>query len=228
MKKISKRHKENKKILDRKEPYSLSEAITVLKNTKKTKFDETLEIAIVLNKEKNKGENLAKGSSKLPHGTGKKIKIAVFASNDKVDEAKKAGADIVGNEDLIKKVNEGKIEFDLAISTPEMMKDLAPIASKLGPLGIMPNPKTKTVTDNLTETIKDFKEGQIQFKSEKAGIVHAGIGKVSFSNENLITNVKEFLDKVKKSKPDVIKGQFINKIYLSLSMGPSLKITSVK
>ena len=108
------------------------------------------------------------------------------------------------------------------------MKDLAPIASKLGPLGIMPNPKTKTVTDNLTETIKDFKEGQIQFKSEKAGIVHAGIGKVSFSNENLITNVKEFLDKVKKSKPDVIKGQFINKIYLSLSMGPSLKITSVK
>ena len=228
MKKISKRHKENKKILDRKEPYSLSEAITVLKNTKKTKFDETLEIAIVLNKEKNKGENLAKGSSKLPHGTGKKIKIAVFASNDKVDEAKKAGADIVGNEDLIKKVNEGKIEFDLAISTPEMMKDLAPIASKLGPLGIMPNPKTKTVTDNLTETIKDFREGQIQFKSEKAGIVHAGIGKVSFSNENLITNVKEFLDKVKKSKPDVIKGQFINKIYLSLSMGPSLKITSVK
>ena len=228
MKKISKRHKENKKILDRKEPYSLSEAITVLKNTKKTKFDETLEIAIVLNKEKNKGENLAKGSSKLPHGTGKKIKIAVFASNDKVDEAKKAGADIVGNEDLIKKVNEGKIEFDLAISTPEMMKDLAPIASKLGPLGIMPNPKTKTVTDNLTETIKDFREGQIQFKSEKAGIVHAGIGKISFSNENLITNVKEFLDKVKKSKPDVIKGQFINKIYLSLSMGPSLKITSVK
>lgn len=228
MKKISKRHKENKKILNKKEPYSLSEAITVLKNTKKTKFDETLEIAIVLNKEKNKGENLAKGSSKLPHGTGKKIKIAVFASNDKVDEAKKAGADIVGNEDLIKKVNEGKIEFDLAISTPEMMKDLAPIASKLGPLGIMPNPKTKTVTDNLTETIKDFKEGQIQFKSEKAGIVHAGIGKISFSNENLITNVKEFLDKVKKSKPDVIKGQFINKIYLSLSMGPSLKITSVK
>jgi len=228
MKKISKRHKENKKILNKKEPYSLSEAITVLKNTKKTKFDETLEIAIVLNKEKNKGENLAKGSSKLPHGTGKKIKIAVFASNDKVDEAKKAGADIVGNEDLIKKVNEGKIEFDLAISTPEMMKDLAPIASKLGPLGIMPNPKTKTVTDNLTETIKDFQEGQIQFKSEKAGIVHAGIGKISFSNENLITNVKEFLDKVKKSKPDVIKGQFINKIYLSLSMGPSLKITSVK
>ncbi len=228
MKKISKRHKENKKILNKKEPYSLSEAITVLKNTKKTKFDETLEIAIVLNKEKNKGENLAKGSSKLPHGTGKKIKIAVFASNDKVDEAKKAGADIVGNEDLIKKVNEGKIEFDLAISTPEMMKDLAPIASKLGPLGIMPNPKTKTVTDNLTETIKDFREGQIQFKSEKAGIVHAGIGKISFSNENLITNVKEFLDKVKKSKPDVIKGQFINKIYLSLSMGPSLKITSVK
>tara|TARA_Y100000310_G_C20497406_1_gene722242 strand:- start:133 stop:819 length:687 start_codon:yes stop_codon:yes gene_type:complete len=228
MKRISKRHKENKKSLNKKEPYSLAEAITVLKNTKKVKFDETLEIAIVLNKEKNKGENLAKGSSKLPHGTGKKIKIAVFASSEKIDEAKKAGADIVGNEDLIKKINEGKIEFDIAISTPEMMKDLAPIASKLGPLGIMPNPKTKTVTDNLTETIKDFKEGQIQFKSEKAGIVHAGIGKISFPNENLITNVKEFLDKVKKSKPDVIKGQFIKKIYLSLSMGPSLKISSVK
>ena len=161
MKKISKRHKENKKILDRKEPYSLSEAITVLKNTKKTKFDETLEIAIVLNKEKNKGENLAKGSSKLPHGTGKKIKIAVFASNDKVDEAKKAGADIVGNEDLIKKVNEGKIEFDLAISTPEMMKDLAPIASKLGPLGIMPNPKSGTVTQDIGKAVADVKKGKI-------------------------------------------------------------------
>lgn len=228
MKKKSKRYKENKKKLYKKDPYSLSEAIKVLKDIKKTKFDETLEIVIVLNKEKSKGENLSRGYSKLPHGTGKKIKIAVFASSDKVDEAKKAGADIVGNDDLIKKVSEGNIDFDIAIATPEMMKNLASIASKLGPLGLMPNPKTKTITDNLSETIKDFKEGQIQFKSEKAGIVHAGIGKVSFPNENLISNAKEFLNTVKKSKPDVIKGQFINKIYLSLSMSPSIKISSFK
>ena len=226
-KKISKRYKKNKEILG-KESYSLVEGIKSLKNIKKTKFDETVEIAIVLNKEKNKGENLARGYCKLPHGTGKKIRIGVFASDDKAVEAKKAGADIVGNEDLIKEVKEGKINFDIAISTPDMMKNLGVLGEKLGPLGIMPNPKTGTVTEDLPKVIADIKAGQIQFKSEKGGIVQAGIGKISFSDENLIANIKEFLDSLKKSKPDIIKGKFINKIFLSSSMGPSIKIGSIK
>jgi len=228
VKKHSKRYKKNKEIVLNKKDYSLSEAIKTLKSINKVKFDESIEIAVVLNKEKNKGEGLSRGYSKLPHGTGKKTKIGVFAPNDKIDEAKKAGADVVGNDDLIKKVKEGKIDFDIAISTPEMMKSLGVLGEKLGPLGIMPNPKTGTVTENLSKAIKDIKEGQIQFKSEKGGIVHSGIGKVSFSDENLISNIETFINAIKNSKPDTIKGQFINKIFISSSMGPSIKIASLK
>ena len=224
-KKKSKRFQKNKKVTLGLKQQSLPDAIKTLKGLNKTKFDETVEIAVVLNKEKSKGENLSRGYAKLPHGTGKKIKIAVFASGDKLEEAKKAGADLVGNEDLIKKVKEGKIDFDIAISTPDMMKNLGGIGEKLGPLGIMPNPKTGTVTDKITQTINDIKKGQIQFKSEKAGIVHAGVGKISFPEENLISNIKDFIEAIKKSKPDVIKGQFVNKIYLSTSMGPSIKLS---
>ena len=228
MRKNSKRHQQNKKTVFNKEPYSLIDAVKALKNITKTKFDESIELAIVLNKEKNKGEGLSRGYAKLPYGTGKKIKIAVFASGDKTKEAKKAGAYVVGSDDLIKKVKEGKVDFDIAISTPEMMKNLGVLGEKLGPLGIMPNPKTGTVTENLSKTIKDIQEGQIQFKSEKGGIIHAAVGKLSFSDENLISNIKYFLDEIKKSKPDTIKGQFVNKIFISSSMGPSLKIGSVK
>ena len=164
----------------------------------------------------------------MPNGTGKKIKIAVFATTEKVKEAKDAGADIVGNEDLIKDVKDGKINFDIAVATPDMMKDIAVIGEKLGPLGIRPNPKTGTVTDNITKTIKNIKGGQIQFRSEKNAIVQAGIGKISFTEENLISNFKEFIVAVNKSKPDTIKGKFINKVYLSTSMGPSIKIENIK
>ncbi|SVC67091.1 uncharacterized protein METZ01_LOCUS319945, partial [marine metagenome] len=173
----------------------------------------------MLNKEKNKGEGLSRGYVQLPNGTGKKIQIAVFATGEKVKEAKDAGADIVGNEDLIKDIKDGKINFDVAIATPDMMKDIAIIGEKLGPLGIMPNPKTGTITDNLSKTIKNIKKGQIQFKSEKNAIVQAGIGKLSFSEENLILNFKELINAINKSKPDSIKGKFINKVYLSTSMG---------
>ena len=181
-----------------------------------------------LNKGKNKSEGLSRGYAQLPNGTGKKIHVAVFATGDKVKEAKDAGADVVGNEDLIKDIKDGKINFDVAIATPDMMKNIAVIGEKLGPLGMMPNPKTGTVTDDLSKTVKNIKNGQIQFKSEKGGIVHAGVGKMSFSDENLISNIKGFLDAINKSKPDIIKGKFINKIFLSSSMGPSLKIGSVK
>ena len=227
-KKRSKRHLENKKKISEIKTTSLNDAIKAFKNNKGVKFDETLDISVMLNKEKNKGEGLARGFVQLPSGTGKKIIVAVFATGDKAKEAKEAGADIVGNEDLIKNVKDGKINFDVAVSIPDMMKNIAVIGEKLGPLGIMPNPKTGTVTEDLTKTIKSIKGGQIQFKSEKNAIVQAGIGKLSFTEENLVSNIKEFINSINKSKPDSIKGKFINKVYLSTSMGPSIRIENIK
>ena len=227
-KKRSKRHLENKKKISEIKTTSLNDAIKAFKNNKGVKFDETLDISVMLNKEKNKGEGLARGFVQLPSGTGKKIIVAVFATGDKAKEAKEAGADIVGNEDLIKNVKDGKINFDVAVSIPDMMKNIAVLGEKLGPLGIMPNPKTGTVTEDLSKTIKNIKGGQIQFKSEKNAIVQAGIGKLSFTEENLVSNIKEFISSINKSKPDSVKGKFINKVYLSTSMGPSIRIENIK
>ena len=224
----SKRYLENKKKVSEKKTSTLNDAIKAFKSNKAVKFDETLDISVMLNKEKNKGEGLSRGYAQLPNGTGKKIHVAVFATGDKVKEAKDAGADVVGNEDLIKDIKDGKINFDVAIATPDMMKNIAVIGEKLGPLGMMPNPKTGTVTDDLSKTVKNIKNGQIQFKSEKNAIVQAGIGKLSFTEENLILNFKEFVSAINKSKPDNIKGKFINKIYLSTSMGPSIRIENIK
>ena len=224
----SKRYLENKKKVSEKKTSTLNDAIKAFKSNKAVKFDETLDISVMLNKEKNKGEGLSRGYAQLPNGTGKKIHVAVFATGDKVKEAKDAGADVVGNEDLIKDIKDGKINFDVAIATPDMMKNIAVIGEKLGPLGMMPNPKTGTVTDDLSKTVKNIKNGQIKFKSEKNAIVQAGIGKLSFTEENLILNFKEFVSAINKSKPDNIKGKFINKIYLSTSMGPSIRIENIK
>ena len=224
----SKRYLENKKKVSEIKTSTLNDAIKAFKSNKAVKFDETLDISVMLNKEKNKGEGLSRGYAQLPNGTGKKIHVAVFATGDKVKEAKDAGADVVGNEDLIKDIKDGKINFDVAIATPDMMKNIAVIGEKLGPLGMMPNPKTGTVTDDLSKTVKNIKDGQIQFKSEKNAIVQAGIGKLSFTEENLILNFKEFVSAINKSKPDSIKGKFINKIYLSTSMGPSIRIENIK
>ena len=227
-KKRSKRYLENKKKISEIKTSSINDAIKAFKSNKAVKFDETLDISVMLNKEKNKGEGLSRGYAQLPNGTGKKIKIAVFTTTEKAKEAKDAGADIVGNEDLIKDVKDGKINFDIAVATPDIMKDIAVIGEKLGPLGIMPNPKTGTVTDDLSKAVKNIKKGQIQFKSEKNAIVQAGIGKLSFTEQNLILNFNEFINAIKKSKPDSIKGKFINKIYLSTSMGPSIRIENIK
>ena len=224
----SKRYLENKKKVSEKKTSILNDAIKAFKSNKAVKFDETLDISVMLNKEKNKGEGLSRGYVQLPNGTGKKLHVAVFAAGDKAKEAKDAGADVVGNEDLIKDIKDGKINFDVAIATPDMMKNIAVIGEKLGPLGMMPNPKTGTVTDDLSKTVKNIKDGQIQFKSEKNAIVQAGIGKLSFTEENLILNFKEFVSVINKSKPDNIKGKFINKIYLSTSMGPSIRIENIK
>ena len=226
--KRSKRYLENKKKISEIKKSSVNDAIKVFKTNKTIKFDETLDISVMLNKEKNKGEGLSRGYTQLPNGTGKKIRVAVFATGDKVKEAKDAGADIIGNEDLIKDVKDGKINFDVAVATPDMMKNIAVIGEKLGPLGLMPNPKTGTVTDDLSKTIKNIKGGQIQFKSEKNAIVQVGIGKLSFTEENLVSNFKEFINAINKSKPESITGNFINKVYLSTSMGPSIRIENIK
>ena len=228
MVKRSKRYLENKKKVSEIKTSTLNDAIKAFKSNKAVKFDETLDISVMLNKEKNKGEGLSRGYAQLPNGTGRKTHVAVFATGDRVKEAKDAGADVVGNEDLIKDIKDGKINFDVAIATPDMMKNIAVIGEKLGPLGMMPNPKTGTVTDDLSKTVKNIKDGQIQFKSEKNAIVQAGIGKLSFTEENLILNFKEFVSAINKSKPDSIKGKFINKIYLSTSMGPSIRIENIK
>ena len=228
MNKRSKRYLENKKKISEIKTSSINDAIKTFKLNKSVKFDETLDVSIMLNKEKNKGEGLSRGYAQLPNGTGKKLKIAVFTTTEKVQEAKDAGADLVGNDDLIKDVKDGKINFDIAIATPEMIKNIAVIGERLGPLGIMPNPKTGTVTEDLSKTVTNIKKGQIQFKSEKNAIVQAGIGKMSFSEENLISNFKEFIKDVNNSKPDTIKGKFINKVYLSTSMGPSIRIENIK
>jgi len=228
VKKRSKRYLENKKKISETKTSSVNDAIKAFKSNKTVKFDETLNISVMLNKEKSKGEGLSRGYVQLPNGTGKKIQVAVFATGEKVKEAKDAGADIVGNEDLIKDIKNGKINFDVAVATPNMMKDIAVIGEKLGPLGIMPNPKTGTVTDDLSKTVKNIKKGQIQFRSEKNAIVQAGIGKLSFTEENLISNFKELVNAINKSKPDSIKGKFINKVYLSTSMGPSIRIENIK
>ena len=228
MGKRSKRYLENKKKISEIKISSLNDSIKAFKSNKAVKFDETLDISVMLNKEKNKGEGLSRGYVKLPNGTGRKIRVAVFATGNKAKEAKDEGADIVGNEDLIKDVKDGKINFDVAVATPDMMKNIAVVGEKLGPLGIMPNPKTGTVTEDISKTVKNIKGGQIQFKSEKNAIVQAGIGKLSFTEENLISNFKEFINAINKSKPESITGNFINKVYLSTSMGPSIRIENIK
>ncbi len=228
MGKRSNRYLNNKKKVSEIRKSSLNDAIKAFKSNKAVKFDETLDISVMLNKEKNKGEGLSRGYAQLPNGTGRKIRVAVFATGNKAKEAKDEGADIVGSEDLIKDVKDGKINFDVAVATPDMMKNIAVIGEKLGPLGIMPNPKTGTVTEDISKTVKNIKGGQIQFKSEKNAIVQAGIGKLSFTEENLISNFQEFITAIKNSKPESIKGNFINKVYLSTSMGPSIRIENIK
>ena len=224
MKKNSKRHQENKKTVFDTKPSTLSDAIKKLKDINKTKFDETLDVAVVLNKEKSKGEGLSRGYSKLPHGTGKKIKIGVFASGDKIDEAKKAGADIVGADDLVEQISKGVINFDRCIATPDMMGVVGKVAKVLGPKGMMPNPKLGTVSANVADAVKRAKAGEVEFRVEKQGIIHAGLGKLSFDEKKLLDNLNAFVDAVMKAKPAEFKGNYVKKISVSSTMGPGVQV----
>lgn len=202
----------------------LDQAVALVKKNAVAKFDETIEIAMNLNLDTTQSDQQVRGMIALPHGTGKTVRVAVFAKGDKAEAAKKAGADIVGAEELAEEVAKGNINFDRCIATPDMMGVLGKVAKILGPRGLMPNPKLGTVTPNVEPAVKAAKAGQIEYRAEKAGIVHAGIGKASFGADKLLENAKAFVQAVAKAKPAGVKGTYIQKISLSSTMGPGVKI----
>ena len=206
--------------------YEPIEAIKLLKENSYVKFDESLEVAVNLKIDSNKTDQNVRGVLSLPKGTGKKIRVAVMAKGDKAKEASDAGADIVGDEDLAQQVTNGKINFDLLIATPDMMPTVGKIGKILGPKGLMPNPKLGTVTQDVRKAVSNAKAGQVQFKNDKAGIIHAGIGKLNFTEEDLLQNLKSFYTSISKSKPDTVKGSFIKKVSIASTMGFGLKINT--
>ena len=222
--KISKNRKNLISKLDISKVYEPLEAIKFLKDHSYVKFDESLEIAINLGIDSNKTDQNIRGVINLPKGSGKKIRVAVMSKGDKAKEASDAGADIVGDQDLADSISDGKIEFDLLIATPDMMPTVGKIGKILGPKGLMPNPKLGTVTQDVKTAILNAKSGQVQYRNDKAGIVHAGIGKLSFAEEDLLENLKEFFTSISKSKPETVKGSFIKKVSIASTMGIGLEI----
>ena len=226
MKFITKNRKEKFNNIDFEKIYEPVEAIKILKDTSYVKFNETLDISINLKINSEKTDQNIRGVINLPKGSGKNIKVAVMAKGDKADEARKAGAEIVGDEDLAEQISTGNINFDILISTPDMMPTIGKIGKVLGPKGLMPNPKLGTVTQEISKAVMNAKSGQVQFRNDKAGIVHAGVGKLSFSEEDLLDNIKAFYESVNKSKPETIKGSFIKKVTIASTMGIGLEINS--
>ena len=222
-----KKTKNNKKIseaIDATKVYEPIDAIKILKENKYAKFNETLDVAINLGIDPNKTDQGIRGVTNLPKGTGKSIKIAVLTKGDKQTEAKEAGADLVGENELIESIASGKIAFDLLIASPDMMPSVGKVAKILGPKGLMPNPKLGTVTQDIATAVKNAKSGQVQFKNDKAGIVHAGIGKMNFDDNDLLENLKFFYTSINKSKPESVKGSFIKKVTIASTMGVGLEI----
>jgi large subunit ribosomal protein L1 len=202
----------------------VADAVKIILDNKSSKFDETVELALNLSVDPRHADQMVRGVVALPNGTGKTVRVAVFAKGDKAEEAKKAGADIVGAEDLAEKIQGGMMDFDRVIATPDMMAVVGRLGKVLGPRGLMPNPKLGTVTPNVAEAVKNVKGGEIEFKVEKAGIVHAGIGKASFSPEALVQNAAAFVDAVIKAKPTGAKGTYLKKVSLSSTTGPGVKV----
>jgi len=210
--------------IDRTKLYPLSEAVKMVKDRAKAKFDETIEVAMNLGVDPRHADQMVRGVVTLPNGTGRTQRVAVFARGVKADEAKAAGADVVGAEDLVEKVQGGAIDFDRVIATPDLMPLVGRLGKVLGPRGLMPNPKVGTVTMDVTTAVKGAKGGSVEFRVEKAGIVQAGVGKASFSADKLVENIRAFADAVQKSRPAGAKGHFINRVAISSSMGPGVKV----
>jgi large subunit ribosomal protein L1 len=210
--------------VDREKLYAVAEAIATVKANAKAKFDESVEIAVNLGVDPRHADQQVRGVVNLPSGTGRDVRVAVFARGPKADEATAAGAEVVGAEDLVERVQGGFMDFDRVIATPDMMALVGRLGKVLGPRGLMPNPKVGTVTMNVGQAVKDAKGGAVEFRVEKAGIVHAGIGKTSFAPEALEANVRAFVDALNKAKPSGAKGQYVKKISLSSTMGPGVKL----
>lgn len=229
MARFSKKMKVANEKFDRNQTYSIEEAIKVLKDTaSQRKFDETIDIAMNLNIDPKHADQQVRGMVTLPNGTGASVRVAVFAKDAKADEAKKAGADIVGADDLAEKVKSGNIDFDRCIATPDMMPLVGQLGKVLGPKGLMPNPKLGTVTPDVAKAVEAAKGGAIEFRAEKSGIIHAGVGKASFDGNKLVENVTAFIEAIYKARPSGAKGVLVEKITLSSTMGPGIKVeTSV-
>jgi large subunit ribosomal protein L1 len=219
-----KRTIKTREAVDRTKFYPLGEAVKLVKGNAKAKFDETIEVAMNLGVDPRHADQMVRGVCNLPNGSGRKVRVAVFAKGAKAEEAKKAGAEIVGAEDLVETVTKGTIEFDRCIATPDMMGLVGRLGKVLGPRGLMPNPKVGTVTMDVTAAVKAAKGGAVEFRVEKAGIVQAGIGKASFTEDQIAGNVKAFVDAVLKAKPQGAKGTFVKKVSISSTMGPGLKL----
>jgi large subunit ribosomal protein L1 len=203
---------------------SLEEAVGTLKELSYVKFDETLELALNLGVDPRKSDQMVRGTVVLPHGTGKKVKILVFAKGEKEKEATDAGADFVGAEDLVEKITKGWFDFDKVVATPDVMSVVGKLGKLLGPRGLMPNPKLGTVTFDVGKAVKEIKAGKVEYRTEKAGVVHVPIGKASFDQQQLVANAQAIIDSVMKAKPSTSKGKYLKKLHLSSTMGPSIKI----
>jgi large subunit ribosomal protein L1 len=224
MAKLGKRTEKSREGVDRLKLYALDEALAMVKDRATAKFDETIEIAINLGVDPRHADQMVRGVCQLPNGSGRTVRVGVFARGPKAEEALKAGADVVGAEDLLEIVQGGKIEFDRCIATPDMMPLVGRLGKVLGPRGLMPNPKVGTVTMDVAGAVKAAKGGAVEFRVEKAGIVHGGVGKASFDAEKLAQNIKAFTDAVVKAKPTGAKGQYVQKIAVSSTMGPGVRI----
>ena len=219
-----KRFKAALKGIDRNKFYSVEEAVKLVKERAKAKFDETIEMAFNLGIDPKHADQNVRGVISLPHGTGKTVRVAVFAKGEKAEAAKKAGADLVGADDLAEKVQAGQMDFDRVIASPDMMVTVGKLGKVLGPRGLMPNPKLGTVTNDIAEAVKAAKGGQVEYRAQKEGIVHAGVGKASFSEAALVENVKALINAVNRAKPAGAKGTYMKKVSLSSTMGPGLKL----
>ena len=222
--KLSKRLEAARSKIDRTRAYPVGEAVALMKEAATARFDETIEVSINLGVDPRHADQMVRGTVDLPHGTGKTVRVAVFARADKADEARAAGADVVGAEDLAETIQGGTIEFDRCVATPDMMPVVGRLGRILGPRGLMPNPKLGTVTPNVADAVRAAKAGQVQFRVERAGIVHAGVGKVSFDTDALAANVKAFVDAVNRAKPSGAKGTYLKRAHLSSTMGPGIRL----
>jgi large subunit ribosomal protein L1 len=222
--KLGKRLEAARSKIDGTRAYPVAEAVALMKEVASAKFDETIEVSLNLGVDPRHADQMVRGTVDLPHGTGKTVRVAVFARAEKADEAREAGADVVGAEDLAETIQGGTIEFDRCVATPDMMPVVGRLGRILGPRGLMPNPKLGTVTPNVAEAVRAAKAGQVQFRVERAGIVHAGVGKVSFDADELAANVKAFIDAVNRAKPSGAKGTYLKRAHLSSTMGPGVRL----